>query len=362
MANNKLSNLSITFIKRNARLRGPTSSEMINDSLDEISHDFNEISTGWNNSLMPLFATLPDGSIDTDVNAFSNGLNGKNLFVDSNATALNNNNYFNATKVRPRTVFEQFEAVYNSLNSSILDLKTNIDSINITATSVSIADPNGYFVSSNVENALAELKQSISFVTDHGTLGGLDDDDHVQYLNRSGSRPMEGPLNMGENPITDVFAIQILGGMNLAPAGITLPTNARISWTAGPSLEYDIDYDLLVSDKPISYPPKAWINNLPQQLPLNANQPCSQCIFVKDFGGDHTIHLEATDSPQEYTFIVASGKLILSTAVSGDEIYLGSQGFAAGLKNGTAGYIKLISVDNHRWFVVSQEGVWSLLS
>jgi hypothetical protein len=40
--------------------------------------------------------------------------------------------------------------------------------------------------------------------SDHGTLTGLGDDDHTQYLLVSGSRAMSGSLNMGTNDITNV--------------------------------------------------------------------------------------------------------------------------------------------------------------
>jgi hypothetical protein len=43
--------------------------------------------------------------------------------------------------------------------------------------------------------------------TDHANLSGLANDDHLQYLNRSGTRPMEGTFNMGSNPITNVTTI-----------------------------------------------------------------------------------------------------------------------------------------------------------
>lgn len=44
-------------------------------------------------------------------------------------------------------------------------------------------------------------------ITDHGDLSGLLDDDHTQYLNRSGIRPMTGQLDMGLNPIVNVTTV-----------------------------------------------------------------------------------------------------------------------------------------------------------
>ena len=51
---------------------------------------------------------------------------------------------------------------------------------------------------------------------DHGDMLGLGDDDHQQYLNINGARPMVGPLNLGANPITNVSTIN----------GITLGSHA----------------------------------------------------------------------------------------------------------------------------------------
>lgn len=39
---------------------------------------------------------------------------------------------------------------------------------------------------------------------DHGNLSGLDDDDHLQYLNRDGSRPMAGNLDLNNNDISNI--------------------------------------------------------------------------------------------------------------------------------------------------------------
>lgn len=45
---------------------------------------------------------------------------------------------------------------------------------------------------------------AISQITDHSLLTGLASDDHAQYLNRSGVRPMTGPLSLGSNNITNI--------------------------------------------------------------------------------------------------------------------------------------------------------------
>lgn len=44
-------------------------------------------------------------------------------------------------------------------------------------------------------------------VTDHGNLSGLGDDDHTQYLPTNGVRGMSGSLDMNQNDLTDVNAM-----------------------------------------------------------------------------------------------------------------------------------------------------------
>lgn len=46
-------------------------------------------------------------------------------------------------------------------------------------------------------------------VTFHSELQGLDVDDHLQYLIRTGIRPMTGDLDMGENAIDNIFQMQM---------------------------------------------------------------------------------------------------------------------------------------------------------
>lgn len=56
-------------------------------------------------------------------------------------------------------------------------------------------------------HALTNMWERMETKFDHGLLQGLADDDHLQYLNRSGVRPMTGTLDMGANPITNVGTI-----------------------------------------------------------------------------------------------------------------------------------------------------------
>src|SRR3972149_5631195 len=105
-------------MKRNARKRGPTSSDQQNDLVDETAHDLTVINTQWNERLVPLLSKLPDGSEGTPgaaVDAFDNGLDGKTLFSDADSTTALETKYFNTSANRPRTLKEQLEDIYTEI-------------------------------------------------------------------------------------------------------------------------------------------------------------------------------------------------------------------------------------------------------
>ncbi|KKM03805.1 hypothetical protein LCGC14_1770760 [marine sediment metagenome] len=53
-------------------------------------------------------------------------------------------------------------------------------------------------------NSVFDTVFSPTLVSDHGNLGGLSDDDHIQYILEDGSRAFSGNLDMGTNNITNV--------------------------------------------------------------------------------------------------------------------------------------------------------------
>ncbi len=75
-------------------------------------------------------------------------------------------------------------------------------SSNQTSDSVPYDNTTSGLAAENVKDAIDEL--SVSVVTDHGLLSGLGDNDHDQYLLRSGSNVMVGNLDMGGNSISNV--------------------------------------------------------------------------------------------------------------------------------------------------------------
>lgn len=112
MPHNKIKQISIGLVKRNAARRGPTSSDQWNDSWDEVVNDLKRFATQWNEGLVTLVSLLPDGTNDLD--SFDDGLDGRTLFVDASAVAdVTDTTYFNTVKTRPNSVKEQFGNVYN---------------------------------------------------------------------------------------------------------------------------------------------------------------------------------------------------------------------------------------------------------
>ena len=117
--------LNVSLIKRNAIKRGPTSSDAWNDSFEETVNDLSRITAQWNDSLFPLLATIPDGTNDLD--AYTDGLDGRTLLVDSEAVStVSNTTYFNIADDRPNSVKEQFGDVYTTITQLQQSLETQI--------------------------------------------------------------------------------------------------------------------------------------------------------------------------------------------------------------------------------------------
>ena len=218
----RLTDLQITYTKRNARARGPTSSEAWNDNADELVRDLNAISDQWNEFLVPLLQHVPDGTGDLD--AFTNGLDGRTLLV--NAVADEDSSYYNVGRARPYSIYEQFQAVYSYINSSISTVQQEVDAVSISAEDIPITDSVDMFSAITVEGALQEIMSLITLASDHGALDGLSDDDHTQYLPRTGSRAMTGALtgttvSMTSNT-SSVIAATATGSSNAAIFGSAL--------------------------------------------------------------------------------------------------------------------------------------------
>jgi hypothetical protein len=158
----KTSSLQIAYTVRRAPQNGPSSSAKFNDILDELAHDLAAISDQWNNSLVTLLDTLPDGTIDVD--AFVDGLSGSTLYVDPTATSTYNTTYYNTDAARPRTVYEQFVNLYTAIDTIQEDLSDQITQTVPTASQISISDAGGYYAAEDVETALEEVKSELDLL------------------------------------------------------------------------------------------------------------------------------------------------------------------------------------------------------
>lgn len=154
------SNIVVATIKRNQRLRGPSSSEQQNDFQAEVIRDLTAFQQEWNNKIVPLTSKLPDGSADTTVNAFVNGLDGQTLYVNAEATAtLSASRYFNSTKDRPNTVFEQFVNIFTYIDDQIGVLE---NAITAGAASGALTSTQKNRIGDNIfDNAIASSASSL---------------------------------------------------------------------------------------------------------------------------------------------------------------------------------------------------------
>lgn len=125
------SNILISTIHRNQRFRGPSSSDQQNDFQAEVLRDLTTVQQQWNNNIVTLTSTLPDGTDDSGVNAFLTGLDGQTLYAKFDATNTLGSSYFNTIRNRPNTLYEQFVSVYSYIDSQIATLQSSIDSSEI---------------------------------------------------------------------------------------------------------------------------------------------------------------------------------------------------------------------------------------
>lgn len=125
--------LSFNFTRRIAPRRGPAPSDTWNDSIDEISAAFASIQRQWNTYFLPLLDTVPNGDLDTNVDAFKTGLDGSTLYLDEDADGTSD--YYNLSRARPSTVKEALDDIYayisteiGTVNDAIADVSNGLTS------------------------------------------------------------------------------------------------------------------------------------------------------------------------------------------------------------------------------------------
>jgi len=113
--------MRLSFVARNAVTRGPRSAADWRNTVRELSADLSNITALWNTYITPLMPLLPDGTgtalqkvddFDNDLNAFVEGLDGSQLFIDADTDASEESGLFwNTTRNRPYTLKEQVKAL-----------------------------------------------------------------------------------------------------------------------------------------------------------------------------------------------------------------------------------------------------------
>ena len=158
----KISTFQLLFQKRLASRRGASNTSSYNANIQEIGHDLVELNSQWNNRLVPLTSTLPDSDGADSVDAFTNGLDGRTIYVDSSATSSHNIPYYDSLNKRPITIMEKFISVDNDISDLSTYITNIISNLSVTAADVSIVDAAGYYTSTNVEDALEEVMVAIN--------------------------------------------------------------------------------------------------------------------------------------------------------------------------------------------------------
>lgn len=136
--------MQMSFVARNAATRGPRTAATWRNSQRELSRDLSHISTYWNTYFSPLLPTLPDGTgtvdwkIDdfgNDLNAFVEGLDGSQLFIDFDTTAAEESGLFwNAAKNRPYTIKEMTKALDDAIETAKSELQAEINDVSFGLT------------------------------------------------------------------------------------------------------------------------------------------------------------------------------------------------------------------------------------
>lgn len=113
-----LKRLNINTHLRTVTSGGPFSADIWNDTLNELSVDLAALAKQWNLLLVPLLRTVPDGTQDTAIDAYANGLDSRTLYANSAATtSFDTVHFYNLTKDRPFTIYEVLTNLFNDIAS-----------------------------------------------------------------------------------------------------------------------------------------------------------------------------------------------------------------------------------------------------
>lgn len=189
---------------------GPNRSSDVNDSFEEILHDLAELFYFVNNTIIPVLNGLGAPGTYIDINAVTQGLDGKTLLTDNDWADTGNTFFYNSAQGRPKTVKEtslKLSEDVNSLYSSINTINARLGAIDqdedtSPATLSEIENSLNYFI--NLVNTINTT--TAGFLTASGIAAGIADGS----INPSSFNIVQGDitLNAGLRP-TDISGIDL---------------------------------------------------------------------------------------------------------------------------------------------------------
>jgi len=200
-------------------------------------------------------ATIPDGTDDTSVNAFTNGLDGRTLYANSAATASVAPTYFSAVNNRPNTVYEQLAALYTYADNINSTLSGQISGLVFAASNIAVADSSGLYDSTNVEDALEEVMTSLNTIQDGiylpltgGTMGGSIIMDSGSLIINSNSGKVEHNMANGQVFAMKSMTVELtsmsgasVNATNLIPAkSVVVGVTSRVTVALEGCSSYDL--------------------------------------------------------------------------------------------------------------------------
>lgn len=193
MASNRINELYFSTVFRNQPNRGAFTSERWNSSLKEIQNDINVFASEWNNKLIDLLTSIPYGLEDSNIDAYVNGIDGKNLWVDHSLTVSSTDKtFYDESNARPHTIEESLRDLYTYVNAQIEQAKIDVtdDDSGLTTTEknkigINIFDGTKASTSESLDGKSENNRLNILQLSKdlYGTVYSLDNDGVANLVN-----------------------------------------------------------------------------------------------------------------------------------------------------------------------------------
>ncbi len=317
--------LHISTTKRNFIAGGPLSSNILNDTIDELTSDLSTLAKQWNSSLVPLLSTVPTGDLDGNIDAYKYGLDGRNLYLDSTASAESSGNirYFNTLRGRPFTLKEQIDSIYSVLDQLQVIIPDIIDTQGVL--SINLNDGNGPLTgaisipqpvtSIRADGDNPELVQDVILASG----GSVTISQSGQTITISSTSPDDADVvhNSGDESVSGTKTFT-----NLLKLTSSLALNQTVISVLGPtSLDNDhctVLLDTSSNDVSITLLPAA--STLPGQLLLIKKMAAANTAKIIISGGDTVDgNSDEVDLASQYAFVI-----LVSDGISKWNIFSGA--------------------------------------